>query len=143
MRTRHLTVAGLLASMLAVGLITGCAQGTGTPLAGGSSGVASSPSASASGGAVTPSSAPSVPADPGSSAKAAGSELTLNGQIETGVEASCLILRSNGATYELMGGDKNVVKAGNNVVVTGHLVTGIMSHCMQGKPFEITQAHLA
>src|SRR5436305_337892 len=31
MRTRHLTVVGLLASVLAAGLITGCGQGTGTP----------------------------------------------------------------------------------------------------------------
>jgi hypothetical protein len=69
--------------------------------------------------------------------------LTLTGQVETGVEAHCLILRSNGGTYQLMGGDKNVVKAGNNVVVTGHVVKGVMSYCMQGQPFEITQSRLA
>jgi hypothetical protein len=147
MRNRHLTVVAALASLLAVGPITGCAQGTGTPSAGGSSGVSSSPSpvpgASASAGTPPASASPTVPGQPGGTPEPAGADMTLNGQIETGAEAHCLILRSNGGTYQLMGGDANIVKAGNNVVVTGHLVKGVMSYCMQGKPFEITQAKLA
>jgi hypothetical protein len=142
MGTRHLTVVGLLASLLAAGLISGCGQGTGTPSAEGSSGVSTSSGPSAGASSVPPSPSPSAPSSPGGSPARTG-EVTLTGQVETGVEAHCLILRSNGGTYQLMGGDTNIVKAGNNVVVTGHVVKGVMSYCMQGQPFEITQARLA
>jgi hypothetical protein len=141
MRTRHLTVVGLLAALLAVGLTAGCAKGTGTPSAGGSSGVSSAPGPSESGGSTPPSAGTSPSATP-SSSESTG-ELTLTGQVEAGVEPKCLILRANGGTYQLVGGDQNVVKVGNNVVVTGHVVTGMMSYCMQGKPFQVTTAHLA
>jgi hypothetical protein len=141
MRTRHLTVVGLLASTLAVGLITGCAQGTGTPSAGGSNSVSSSPSSS-----PEPSSQPSASPEPSSVPPSAGPEptgdTTLSGQVEAGVEASCLIMQTGGKTYLLLGGDKNIVKAGNNVVVRGHIVKGVMSYCMQGQPFQITDARL-
>jgi hypothetical protein len=138
MKTRRL---GLLASLIIAGLIAGCAQGTGTPTAGGSSSVPSSSTSSASDSPTSP--APPASPAPGTSSQPAGPDLTISGLIETGVEANCLILRSNGGTYQLMGGDKNVVKSGNNVVVTGHVVKGVMSYCMQGQPFEITQARLA
>jgi hypothetical protein len=39
-----------------------------------------------------------------------------------------------------MGGDPNIVKVGANVTVKGRLVTGVMSYCMQGQPFQISQA---
>jgi hypothetical protein len=137
MRTRHLTVVGLLASTLAVGLITGCAQGTGTPSAGGSGSVSSSPSSSPE---------PPASTDPASPLPSAGPEptgdTTLSGQVEAGVEANCLIMQTGGKTYLLLDGDKNIVKAGNNVVVRGHIVKGVMSYCMQGQPFQITDARL-
>jgi hypothetical protein len=141
MGTRHLTVVGLLASMLAAGLITGCAQGTGTPSAGGSSSVSSSPSSSASDG--SPSSSPGPSSPPSSASPEPTGDVTLSGQVEAGVEANCLILRADGKTYQLVGGDKTIVKAGNNVVVRGHVVKGLMSYCMQGQPFQITEARLA
>jgi hypothetical protein len=142
MRTRHLTVVGLLAPLLAAGLITGCGQGSGTPSVEGSSIVSSSPGPSGSGGAALP--APSDPSPPSSSAGPEPTgEITISGQVEAGVEASCLILRTGGKTYQLMGGDKNVVKAGNNVVARGHIAKGVMSYCMQGEPFQVTEAHLS
>lgn len=144
MGTRHLTVAGLSAAVLAVGLVTGCAQGSGTPSAGGSTAASTSPTAD-SGASTTPSqsASPGAPA-PGGGADGgtpAAGDLTVSGQVETGAEPTCLILRSNGSTYELLDGDRNVVKAGNTVTVTGHVVTGVMSHCMQGKMLRVTQAH--
>jgi hypothetical protein len=145
MRTRHLTVVGLLASALAVGLITGCAQGTGTPSAGGSSSVSPTPSPSvpppSSSSSASSSPDPSSPAD--SASPEPTGDITVSGQVEAGVEPSCLILRTGDKTYQLMGGDKNIVKAGSNVVVRGHVVRGVMSYCMQGQPFQVTEAHLS
>ena len=40
-----------------------------------------------------------------------------------------------------MGGDPAVVKAGARVRVTGYVAVGVMSHCMQGQPFRVTEAH--
>ena len=48
----------------------------------------------------------------------------------------------DGATYQLMGGDPAIVKAGNRVVITGHLAIGVMSYCMQGQPFQIVESRL-
>jgi hypothetical protein len=146
MRTRHLTVIGLLAPLLAVGLITGCGQGSGTSSAEGSSIVSSSPGTSGSAGSALP--APSDPSPPSSvPSSSAGPEptgdITISGRVEAGVEANCLILRTGDKTYQLMGGDKNIVKVGNNVVVRGHIVKGVMSYCMQGEPFQVTEAHLS
>ena len=31
-------------------------------------------------------------------------------------------------------------RTGATVVVTGHVLTGVMSHCMQGQPFQVTSA---
>jgi hypothetical protein len=67
-------------------------------------------------------------------------EQTITGQVEAGVERGCLILRDTTGTYQLLGGDPTVVYAGANVSLTGHVVTGVMSYCMQGKPFQITHA---
>jgi hypothetical protein len=148
MGPRHLTVVGLLASLLTVGLITGCAQGTGTPSAGGSSSVSSEPSASASDSAGPGSPTPSRPTRPtppptsDGAGTTAGPDMTISGQVEAGVEANCLVMNSGGRLYLLLGGDRNVIKAGNNVEARGHVVKGIMSYCMQGQPFQVTEAHL-
>jgi hypothetical protein len=66
---------------------------------------------------------------------------TLTGQVEAGVERGCLILNDATGVYQLLGGDPTVVYAGAQVSVTGHVVTGVMSYCMQGRPFQITEAH--
>ncbi|WP_345629507.1 hypothetical protein [Rugosimonospora acidiphila] len=66
---------------------------------------------------------------------------TLTGQVEEGVERGCLILRDSTGVYQLLGGDPTVVYAGADVSVTGHVITGVMSYCMQGRPFQITEAH--
>jgi hypothetical protein len=69
--------------------------------------------------------------------------MTVSGQVEAGVEANCLMLRTPTQLYQLMGGDRNVLKVGNKVEVRGHVVKGVMSYCMQGTPFEVTEARLA
>jgi hypothetical protein len=67
---------------------------------------------------------------------------TLTGQVEAGVERGCLVLRDSTGLYQLLGGDPTVVYAGAHVSITGHVVTGVMSFCMQGRPFQIDEAHL-
>jgi hypothetical protein len=93
--------------------------------------------------------APSGPPEPGASPSgapfsipppSAGALMTLRGQVEQGVEPGCLVLRSGGKTYELMADKFPVVKAGAQVEVTGRVVTGMMSHCMQGPIFQVTSA---
>jgi hypothetical protein len=125
MRTRHFAVLGLLCAAL---VLAGCAQ-------------SGSGSAAASSGAP---SAPSSPEPSGSSQSPnppSGVTLVLTGQVEPGVEPHCLLLKDGGQTYQLMGGDPAVVKAGARVRVSGHVVDNVMSYCMQGKPFQITEAH--
>jgi hypothetical protein len=151
MGAHHRTVTGLLVSLFVAGLMTGCGPDAGTPSTGESS--------SAAGGSLVPPSSspsPSPAASSGGSGSSAGSgttggsgpstaagEMTLSGQVEAGVEANCLMLRSGGQLYHLMGGDKNIVKTGNNVVVRGHIAKGVMSYCMQGQPFQVTEARQA
>ena len=70
-------------------------------------------------------------------------DLTLTGQVEKGVEAGCLLLKQDGVTYLLVGADPGVVKAGAQVRVTGRVNPNLMSYCMQGTPFQVTEAHPA
>src|SRR5215211_3763910 len=129
MGIRHYSV--LLVPLLTAGLIAGCASGSGTGTASPSSGPGSAS------GEPTPSpsaASPSAPS-PGAGSPGAG-DITLSGPVEAGVEPGCLLLRANGRVYLLIGGDKNIVKAGSTVSVRGHVVQ-VMSHCMQGEPFEV------
>lgn len=161
MGPRQVAVTTLLATLVAAGLLTGCGSHAAPPSSAGVSGspgssVAPAPSASAvvsaspsAGGSPFPS-APAgggstggpVPVPTGGTSPAAG-DITLQGQVETGAEPSCLMLRSDGHLYHLLNGDTSVVRAGNNVVVQGHVVKGVMSHCMQGMPFLVTHARAA
>ncbi len=107
-----------LVAVTTIGILAGCGAATGSNSPG-SGGVAESPSA-----------APS----------ASAGELTLSGQVEQGVEPGCLILHAGGKNYELMTDDHTVVHVGAQVVVTGHIATGMMSHCQQGQIFQVTSA---
>ena len=130
----------LLATLVVGGLLAGCASGSQTPRAG-ESGSSVSPSASSP---SSPSPSPSSSTPSGSPSSVPDkADITLSGQVEAGVEANCLILRSGGKVYQLMDGDRNVIKAGNNVTVRGHVATGVMSYCMQGEPFQVTEARLS
>jgi hypothetical protein len=124
MGIRHHAAAGLLCAVLA---LAGCAASR----AGSGTGAESSPVPTPAGS--SPSAGASVPPS--------ATSLVLTGQVEQGVEAGCLILKDAGKSYELMGGDPAVVKAGARVRVTGYVAVGVMSHCMQGQPFRVTEAH--
>jgi hypothetical protein len=146
MGTRRLAV--FASALVVAGLLGACSDGT--PSADRSPAVTASVTPEASQSPTgQPSPTPSVapPAGVGTSASSppdrpAPSQLeqTIIGQVEAGVERGCLILRDTTGTYQLLGGDPTVVYAGANVSLTGHVVTGVMSYCMQGKPFQITHA---
>lgn len=70
-----------------------------------------------------------------------GGTVELRGTVESGVEAGCLILTTGGKTYNLLGGDRSVVKAGAKVVVRGTEEPDTMTICQQGTPFRVTEAH--
>lgn len=130
MGTRHLVV-GALCSVLFLG---GCAQGTTT--AGPGADMSSAPTGEPS--SPQPSDLSLPPSPSGSQAT-----MTLTGLVEPGVEAHCLIMKTDGKTYLLVGGDPNVVRAGAQVKVTGRLAPDLKSYCMQGTPFQVTAAAAA
>jgi hypothetical protein len=131
-----------LLAVIFIGALTGCAAGSGGTAAGPTAappvGTPPSPEPSAS-GPPSPGPPPATPPT-GRVPSPASTELTLTGRVEQGVEPGCLIMRQDSTTYELLGADRGIVRAGAQVVVTGHLVTGIASHCMQGLLFQVTSA---
>jgi hypothetical protein len=139
MDIRHRAAVGLVCVALA---LAGCARspsGSGSHPEGGPSATtpAAAPPAESSPSAASPPAA----TPPATSPSASLAELVLTGQVQSGVEAGCLILTDAGRAYELIGGDPAIVKAGARVRVVGHLAVGIMSHCMQGQPFSVDEAH--
>jgi hypothetical protein len=136
--------AALFGAVLVTVLLAGCAGGgtnTGAPATPGGS-VSASPNSSGGPGSNPdqPTSTPPLTVSP---TQPAGPEMTLTGPVEEGVEQGCLIMRTQGKVYLLMGGDKTVVKAGATVQVKGRVNTGIMSYCQQGQPFQVSEAHPA
>ena len=61
--------------------------------------------------------------------------VTVSGTVIQGAEPSCLILKSDRGPLELLS-NKADAHPGDHVVATGHVVR-VMSHCMQGQPFEV------
>ncbi|WP_144119412.1 DUF5818 domain-containing protein [Catellatospora sichuanensis] len=134
--TRLLLTGTLLGGLL----LTGCAP-TQEPEVGSSM----TPQPSASGwlppssppGRPKPSLSPQVPP----SAKD-GQVISVSGRVErVELEGGCTVLRAdNGTTYQLMGGDPNVVKPGATVLVKGRLRTDIMTICQMGPVLEVVTA---
>jgi len=60
------------------------------------------------------------------------------------VEGGCLGLKADGTdgfkTYELLGGDRNVLTAGARVRVTGRVRSDVATICQIGTPFEVVSA---
>ncbi len=137
---RFVAIAALLAALV-TGLVTaGCARGTGgTAQPGGS--VPSTPSDNGAPGGSLPPSWRATPSPPGKSIPAG--EKTLTGRVEQGVEAGCMIMTTAEGTYQLIGGDRQVVQAGAWITVRGKPNPSLMTTCQQGIPFEVTEARRA
>jgi len=127
MRTRQSSViAVLLAGLLA---LTACAEGSGQD---------AGDAAPTPGGTVST----SPPSLPPSSSGPAG-ELTLTGVVEDGVEMGCMLLRANGESYLLLGGDRALITAGQRITVRGRPDPGLVTTCQQGTPFVVAEVRAA
>jgi hypothetical protein len=60
----------------------------------------------------------------------------MTGTVTAGVEPNCLVM--NG--HLLVGGPRDIVKAGANVTVTGKVQPDMMTTCQQGTPFLVESA---
>ena len=118
-----------LAGLFLVGALAGCASSGDAASGGGPSAAASDPAATPTPGtpAVSPSGALTPPA--------VGVTVTISGTVVEGAEPSCLILRTTNGQFELLSKTQGV-RQGDHVTATGH-VARVMSHCMQGKPFQV------
>lgn len=126
-------IAGVAAGLLlAVGLAA-CNDDTGKSPADNAS--TDSSASQSSDGSATPSiDSSSVPADDDGK----GTDgMTLTGTISSGVESGCVLLEQDGTTYNLVGGDREVLAEGAEVEVTGSVDEGLMTTCQQGTPFAV------
>jgi len=67
-------------------------------------------------------------------------EIVLTGVVQAGTESGCLVMTVGADTYNLVGGDAAVVKAGATVHVTGYRAPVATGTCTQGTRFKITSA---
>ena len=77
--------------------------------------------------------------------KANPGEVTLTGVVErVDLEGGCTVLRADtNKTYELMGGDPNILKHGSRVTVTGKIRSDLSTICQMGPVLEVTSSQPA
>lgn len=125
-------------------LLTGCAQvGSDQPTAEGT--VTPTPSSSSPAASPGPTGLPKPSVSGPVVPPPAKDIVVLTGTVEqTALEGGCTVLRVNGGKgYELMGGDKNVLKAGAHVVVRGKIRTDIVTICQMGPVLEVLSSQPA
>lgn len=116
-------------------VMSACADG-----AGGSDPTPSPPS-----GTESPAPGPSIPSPPGVPSPPAPpppsvpTGATLTGEVVTGVEAGCLLLRTGTGDYLLLGEAADDLGAGQTVTVRGQIRPDLMTTCQQGTPFEVSE----
>ncbi|MDG4802898.1 hypothetical protein [Micromonospora sp. WMMD980] len=125
----------VLVALLAAVALTACAGPDDEPAGPGSTGAAPTTSQPD----PVPSASPSRP-DPtwkgGASTPPGVGETTLSGTIRAGVEPNCLLLDD----HLLVGGPRDLLKAGAKVEVTGRPEPGMVTTCQQGTPFVVESA---
>lgn len=75
------------------------------------------------------------PGGPGKSSPAPGGAV-VTGTVTSGVEPGCLLI----GEYLLVGGPRDVIKAGAKLTVTGKVQPDMMTTCQQGTPFMVQTA---
>jgi hypothetical protein len=147
---RHILV--LCTVMLGIGTLAACAQPAGSVNAGANApaastsptaSVAASPSPAASplpAASPPPTASTSKPitVNPPGQVDSSGGTMTVTGSVVRGAEPSCLLLTMNNVEYLLLAPDSMNMRAGVRAAVTGHVEHGVMTHCQQGQPFEVT-----
>jgi len=138
MSTRRTPLVAVLGAVLTGVLLAGCAVE--------SDGTGAQPSDPTSGGSVTSPPVEPTPNPPSRvppTSPPAG-QMTLTGMVEMlDIEGGCLVLRVGPDTYELTGGDRQVLTPGNRVTVEGRVMQGFASICQVGPIFEVTSARRA
>ncbi len=94
------------------------------------------------------SSSPQVPyltPTPLTPTKADAAEVTLTGTVErVDIEGGCTVLRVEAnKTFELMGGDPGVLKAGARVTVKGKVRTDMVTICQMGPVLQVISSQPA
>ncbi|WDZ86856.1 hypothetical protein [Micromonospora cathayae] len=97
----------------------------------------------APGSAMPPAATPSgsqptewPPGGPGGKASPAPGGAVITGTVTSGVEPGCLLL----GEYLLVGGPRDVIKAGAKLTVSGKVQPDLMTTCQQGTPFLVDSA---
>lgn len=76
---------------------------------------------------------------PGPTKPAPTSPTSLTGMVEMSeIEGGCLVLRTGGVTYELLGGDRTLLRPGARVTVEGRVNPGVATICQVGPVFEVS-----
>ena len=89
-----------------------------------------------------PSDRPSFSPAPSQPSKPVGGTARLRGMIEEGVEAGCVMLTAEGVQYQLVGGDRTLLRPGRTVEVVGDVERDLATTCQQGVPLVVRQARL-
>ena len=115
-----------LAGLLLAGLLSACAGSDGDDAGAGQGAATTVPT--------------TRPADPPSTTQAPpAGELTVTGTVIEGVEPGCLLLDG----YLLVGGDRDQLRPGARVAVTGRVDRGLLSTCQQGVPLVVASVEPA
>lgn len=122
----------LAAALLLAVLAAGCA----TSGSGSGSGAPTSDPPTSTPAPTLPHPVPTPPPEP-------TGPLTLSGVVERGVEPGCLVLRSNGKSYTLLGSTGSSPATGVPLAVpvrvTGSVATGMASYCQQGTLIKVVK----
>ncbi len=148
-RTRAAALAAAVTAVLAMAACaqpgtTGTVRDVGAPQPSGPANIAApEPSGPPAGGTPAPQPSPTstvLPPDSHTPPPASGApkgDVVLSGSVHAGAEPTCLLLDSDKIEYLLLTPDVTAMRAGQSVVVVGHPAQGIMTHCMQGMPFQV------
>jgi hypothetical protein len=135
---RRLTIVVGLAAIL----VSGCADGTGIGADGPSAtGTVPEPTQPAPTTPARTAPAPTGPT-PTATPPSRGPTLVLDGVAEPGVEPGCVVLRAAGKQYLLVGvGGRTLTGVPMRVPirVRGAVLTGVLSYCQQGTPFQVVK----
>lgn len=143
---RRRIIAASFATLCALSLAA-CANGLNQAgQAGDNSGLVPSSSASSPATIVptSPASLPPITHGPITlpSPEPSGGQITISGTVQVGAEPSCLTVTDSGREYLLLTTKPNQIQDGDVVKVTGQIMSGIMTHCMQGIPFQVSTVNI-
>ena len=71
------------------------------------------------------------------------SQTTVVGVVEEGVEHGCIMLRTTGELYQLVGSADPMIQPGARLRVTGRPNPNLITTCQQGTPFQVVEVHPA